>query len=123
MQGRSYDELTHEIQQNTYEADRNMLRIGVTSALESSPLLAMAPAGMEADMWVFFNVCPTEDMSVDIFVRDHGTGAIVSRQNAKLNRPYPGKSSQLCESALRTLRDRFLKKLEKSVQERYFTTP
>jgi hypothetical protein len=119
VKSRSYDELAHEIVENFYEADRDALRRDVAAALDGSPLLAQASKSDEADLWIFFNICPTEDMSVDIFARDRRNGATVSKQNARMNRPYPGNSSDLIESALRTLKNRFMGPLEKSMKEHY----
>jgi hypothetical protein len=73
----------------------------------------------DADMWIFFNVSPTEEMTVDMMVKDCRSGLFFSRQNFKLYRPYPGKKEQIARSALDVLKNRFLKELATAVKRRY----
>lgn len=119
VKSRSYDDLEHEIKDNYYEADREALQKALMAALDECPFLAYTTKGEDADMWIFFNVCPTEEMSVDIFARDQRDGAIISKQNTRFYRPYPGNSRDLVESAIKTLKGKFQGGLEKSVKEHY----
>jgi hypothetical protein len=119
VKSRSYDELEHEIKENFYEADRDALRKAVVETLDQSQDLSYTANGNEADMWIFFNVCPTEEMSVDIFARDRRDGSTISKQNRRFYRPYPGTGRDLVEAAVKTLKGSFQQKLEKSVKEHF----
>ncbi len=120
VEGRRYDELTRQIEAYTCDVDKDTLFTGVAQALDGTGVMEATKEEKEADMWVFFNVCPTEEMTVDMLVRDCHTGQFISKQNMKFYRPYPGKKEQIAQSALKTLKDKFLANLVQSVKSRFY---
>jgi uncharacterized caspase-like protein len=101
VEGRVYDELTHRIQNNFYEIDRREIFWDVVHSFNKTGILDQIDEENEADAWIFFNVCPTEQMSIDIAIRDRQTGTFIYKENEELYRPYPGKKKQLMETAIR----------------------
>lgn len=119
VEARDYNVLTHRIEEHFYEVDNDAIRKEVVALLDSTGTLTQAHAGGEADVWIFFNVCPTRSMMVDLLVRDRESQRVVLRQNEQPNRPYPGTGKQLVAVPVNVLKTKMLVNLATALKRAY----
>ena len=119
VEGRSYNQLTHRIEEHVYEVDQEELRRQVRAALDGTGEIREAASGDEADIWLYFSVCPTKSMTVDLLARDRESRTIFVRLNEELYRPYPGRKKQLVDTAVRILKAQMLQKLIAATRKSY----
>ncbi len=117
VEGRSYDQLTRSIVENRYEIDKDYVKKGMIELLNSHTDLEYTANPEQADVWIYFNVCPLDNMNVDLLVRDRRQGGFIYRNSSNFYRPFPGKNKQLADKALKVMKNDFLKPMMKEVEK------